>query len=199
MASSTCSGVFGPQGSPQWLVVLGSCSMGVLHLPRAGAASCAAENPRAARIGRTTPRWRQILHGWAKLVLASLAFRPFPGDWKCWTDVPQEDRNQRGQVWLAGPLRSQGAVPKGSWNWQNPTYEWRQILHGWAKLVLAFLGCGPFPGGWWYWVLLCRVVAPLEGRQASSVKAPAVVSFLQMLRPALWDGRQSQVQCVHAV
>ena len=111
-------------------VVLGSCSMGVLHLPRAGAASCAAENPRAARIGRTTPRWRQILHGW-------------------------------------------------------------------AKLVLTFLGCRPFPGGWWCWVLLCVGVAPPECRQARARKAPAVVGFLQMVRPALRDDRQPQIQHMH--
>ena len=58
-------------------------------------------------------------------------------------------------------------------------------MHSRAELVLAFLGCEPFPGGWWCWVLLCRGVAP------------AVVSFLQMVRPALQDGRQPQVRCPH--
>ena len=69
-------------------------------------------------------------------------------------------------------------------------------LHSQANLVLAFLVCRPFPGGWRYLVLLCRGVAPPGGRQGMAGKAPAVVSFLQMVRPALWDGRQSQVRCM---
>ena len=95
----------------------------------------------------------------------------------------------------AGPLRTQGALPQGSRDWWDHT-AMEVDLHGQAKLVLGFLGCGPFPGGWQCWVLLCGGVAPLEGRQARAGKAPAVVSFLQMVRPALQDGRQSQVQRV---
>ena len=67
-------------------------------------------------------------------------------------------------------------------------------MHGWAEVVLVFLGCSPFLGGWGCWVLLCRGVAPPGGRQTRAGKAPAVVSFLQMVRPALQDGSQSQVQ-----
>ena len=65
--------------------------------------------------------------------------------------------------------------------------EWRQMLHGQAELVLAF------PGDWRCWVLLHRGVVPPGGRQAREGKAPAVVGFLKMVRPSLWDGRQSQV------
>ena len=72
-------------------------------------------------------------------------------------------------------------------------------MHSWAELVLAFLGCGPFPGSWQCWVLLFRGVAPPEGRQARAGKAPVVVIFLQMVRPALRDGRQPQVRCAHGV
>ena len=72
-------------------------------------------------------------------------------------------------------------------------------LHSQAELVLAFLDCGPFPGGWRCWVLLCGGVAPPEGRQARAGKAPAVVGFLQMVRPALRDGRQPQVWHVRGV
>ena len=44
-------------------------------------------------------------------------------------------------------------------------------------------------------MLLRGVVAPPEGRQARAGKAPVVVSFLQMVRPALQDGRQPQIWC----
>ena len=71
------------------------------------------------------------------------------------------------------------------------------MLHGQTELVPGFLGCGPFPGGWQCWVLLCGGVAPPEGRQARAGKAPAVVGFLQMVRSANWDVRQPQVQHVH--
>ena len=44
--------------------------------------------------------------------------------------------------------------------------------------------------------MLCRGVAPPEGRQTKAGKALVVVGFLQIVRPALQDGRQSQIQCV---
>ena len=42
-------------------------------------------------------------------------------------------------------------------------------------------------------VLLRRGVAPPEGKQTRAGKAPVVVGFQQFLRPALLDGRQTQV------
>ena len=45
-------------------------------------------------------------------------------------------------------------------------------------------------------VLLCGGVALPEGKQARAGKAPAVVGFWKLLRPALLDGRQPQVWCV---
>ena len=65
-------------------------------------------------------------------------------------------------------------------------------FHSLAKLVLAFLGCRPFARGWQCWVLLCGGVASPEGKQARAGKAPAVVGFQHILRPALQDGRQPQ-------
>ena len=43
-------------------------------------------------------------------------------------------------------------------------------------------------------VLLCGSVAPPKGKQACAGRAPAVVGFRQLLRPALLDGRQPQVR-----
>ena len=42
-------------------------------------------------------------------------------------------------------------------------------------------------------------VAPPEGRQARERKAPTVVSFLKMVRPALWDGRPPQVRHANGI
>ena len=102
---------------------------------------------------------------------------------------------QHPQGWElpAGPLRTQGALPQGSRDWQDHT-TMEADLHGQAELVLACLGCGPFIRGWRCWVVLCGGVAPPERRQARAGKAPAVVGFLQMVRPALQDGRQPQVR-----
>jgi len=72
-----------------------------------------------------------------------------------------------------------------------------RFLHGCAKLALAVLGCRPFLGGWQCWVLLSGGVAPPEVRQARIGKAPIVVSFPQMVRPAFCDGRQPQVAHMH--
>ena len=47
-----CSGVTGLWGSSRGLAVLVSCSMGVQHPPRVGAASWAAENPRDSSPGQ---------------------------------------------------------------------------------------------------------------------------------------------------
>ena len=47
-----CSGVFGLWGSCRGLAVLGSCSTGVQHPPRAVAASWAAENSRGTSSGQ---------------------------------------------------------------------------------------------------------------------------------------------------
>ena len=47
-----CSGVFGLWGSSRRLAVLGSCSTGVLHPLRAGAASWATENLRGSSPGQ---------------------------------------------------------------------------------------------------------------------------------------------------
>ena len=72
-------------------------------------------------------------------------------------------------------------------------------MYGQEELPVSFLGCGTFPGGWWCWALLCRGVALPEGRQARAGKAPEVVRFLQVVRPALWYGRQPQVRPVHGL
>ena len=93
----------------------------------------------------------------------------------------------------AGLLEAQEAPP-----WGNPTQkklrELGRSIHSLAKLVLAFLGCRPFLGGWWCLVLLCGSVAPPKGKQACAGTAPAVVGFRQLLSPALLDGRQPQVR-----
>ena len=47
-----CASVLGPWGSSRWLVVLGSCSMGMLLPPRVGAANWASENPRGSSPGQ---------------------------------------------------------------------------------------------------------------------------------------------------
>ena len=67
-------------------------------------------------------------------------------------------------------------------------------MHGQAELALAFLGCRALPGGWRCWALLCRSVALSEGGQARVGKAPEVVGFPQVVRPALRDGRRPQVK-----
>ena len=72
-----------------------------------------------------------------------------------------------------------------------------QSCHSLVELVLAFLDCRPFPGGWQCLVLFHGGVAPPGGKQAISGKAPVVVGFLEFLRTAIWDGRQPQVQQVH--
>ena len=46
-------------------------------------------------------------------------------------------------------------------------------------------------------VLLCGGAVPPKGKQACAGRAPAVVGFRQLLRPALLDGRQPQVQGEH--
>ena len=38
----------------------------------------------------------------------------------------------------------------------------RRSFHGLAKLVLAFLNCRPFTGGWQCLVLLCEGIVPLN-------------------------------------
>ena len=80
-----CSGVTGLWGSSRGLVVLVSCSMGVQHPPRAGAASCAAENPRAlpqgSRDWQDHPTMEAVLHGQAELVLAFLGCGPVSRGW----------------------------------------------------------------------------------------------------------------------
>ena len=102
--------------------MLGSCSTGVQHPPRAGAAIWVTANPRGSSPGQ-----------------------------------PDSE----------GLSENVG-----------------RSFHGLAKLVLAFLGCRPFPGGWRCLVLLRRGVAPPKGKQARAGTAPAVVGFQQLLRPA---------------
>ena len=110
------------------------------------------------------------------------------------------------QSYVAGPLEH----PLGAWagsravgnrrgsspghpDSEKPVRELGRSIHSLAKLVLAFLGCRPFLGGWCCLVLLCGSVAPPKGKQACAGTAPVVVVFRQLLRPALLDGRQPQV------
>ena len=118
------------------------------------------------------------------------------GGWQCWSAVPWECSTPQGWEKPAEPLRTQGALPQGSRDWQDHT-TMKADLNSQAEPVLVFLGCRPFPRGWQCWMLLCGGVAPPEGRQARAGKASAVVGFLKMVRPALRDGRQPQVQSVH--
>ena len=90
-------------------------------------------------------------------------------------------------------METQEAPPRGSPTQKNHP-RIRQIYYGLARLVLAFLGCRPFLGGWWCLVLLCGSVAPPKGKQACAGTAPAVVGFRPLLSPALLDGRQPQVR-----
>lgn len=90
--------------------------------------------------------------------------------------------------------------PRGSSPWQ-PDLEGLsknvgRSFHSPAKLVLAFLGFRPFPGGWRCLVLLRQGVAPPKDKQATVGTAPAVGGFQQLLRPALLDGRWPQIHCV---
>ena len=48
-------------------------------------------------------------------------------------------------------------------------------------------------------MLLHRGEAPPEGGQAMARKAAVVVSFPQVVKPALQDGRQTQVRCTPGV
>ena len=62
------------------------------------------------------------------------------GCW-CWAAVPQECSTPRGLEWLAGPLRSQGALPQGSLDWQDhPTME--------ADFAWPDQACTTFSGLW---------------------------------------------------
>ena len=75
--SRACSGVFGLWGFCRGLVVLGSCSSGVQHSPRVGAAIWATENPRGSSPGQPNSEGLpedvgRSFHGLAKLVLAFL-------------------------------------------------------------------------------------------------------------------------------
>ena len=74
------SGVFRLWGSCRGLVVLGSCSSGVHHPSRAGAAIWVTENPRASSPGQPdseglSENVGRSFHGPAKLVIAFLGCR----------------------------------------------------------------------------------------------------------------------------
>ena len=82
-----CSGVTGLWDSSTGLAVLVSCSTGVQHPPRAGAASLATENqgtlPQGSRDWQDHMAMKADLYGQAELVLAFLGCGPFPGGWRC--------------------------------------------------------------------------------------------------------------------
>ena len=75
-----CSGVFRLLGSFRRLAVLGSCSSGVQHPPRAGAAIWITENSRGSSPGQPdseglSENVGRSFHGPAKLVVAFLGCR----------------------------------------------------------------------------------------------------------------------------
>ena len=75
-----CSGVFRLWGSCRGLVVLGSCSSGVQHPPRAGAAIWDTENPRGSSPGQPVSEGLsenvgRSFHSLAELVAAFLGCR----------------------------------------------------------------------------------------------------------------------------
>ena len=76
-------------GSCRRLAVLGRCSIGVQHPPSAGEASWATANPRGSSPGQPnleglSKNVGRSFHGPAKLVLAFLGYRPFPGAGGVW-------------------------------------------------------------------------------------------------------------------
>ena len=75
----------------------------------------------AARINRTALQWRQILQGEAKLALAFLGYRPFPGGWQCWVLLrrgvaPPEGQASQGRESPCGvQLPANGEASSPGW------------------------------------------------------------------------------------
>ena len=106
-----CSGVFGLWGSSRLLVVLGSCSTGVQHPPRAGAASWTAENLRFSSPGQLN--WEDRLMMEADVAQLCQACSSFSGLWGLLQGAGgagqlfhRSTSTPRGREQLAGPLRT---------------------------------------------------------------------------------------------
>ena len=132
------SGVFGLWGSCRVLVVLGSCSAGVQHPPRAASALWVTENWRSSSPGQPdsealSEKVGRSFHGPANLVLAFLSC----GESCSWADVLLERSTLQGLEQLAGPLWTHEALPQGSPSWKDcPRI--RQSFSQPGQLVLAF-------------------------------------------------------------
>ena len=190
-----CSGVFGLWGSCRGLAVLGSCSAGVQHPLRARVARWATANPKGSSLGQPNSEGLSenvgsTFHSTAKLLLSFLdcgsSFLGLVVLGHCSAGV-------RHPPW-AGVATWAAANPRGS----SPGQPNSEVLsenidrsfHGLAKLVLAFLGCRHFPGGWRCLVFLHGGIAPPKSKKARAGTAHAVVGFQKLLRPALPCGRK---------
>ena len=103
-------------------------------------------------------------------------------------------KHSQGWEQLAKPLRDRGALPQSSQNWQDcSTME--------ADFPWSAGDCSSISGlwdssSWGCWALLCRGVAPPEVGQEREGKTLVMLSFPQVVSPALWDGRHPQVRCM---
>ena len=114
-----CSGVFRLWGSCRGLAVLGSCSSGMQHPPRAGAAIWVTENPRGSSLWQPTSEGLsenvgRSFHSLAKLVVVFWAAGCPAESWQSFAAIPQECSSPRGLEQLAGPLKTQEALLQGS-------------------------------------------------------------------------------------
>ena len=114
-----CSGVTGLLGSSGGLVVLVSCSRGVQHPPRVGAASWAAENPRDSSPGQQglagSHAIEADLHSQAKLVLDFLGCGLFPRRWWCWVLLSRRQACQGRESPYSGQLPANGEASPPGW------------------------------------------------------------------------------------
>ena len=187
------SGVFRLWGSCRGLAVLGSCSSEVQHPLGAGEAIWVTENTRGSSLGQPNSEGLsenvgKSFHGLARLVVAFLGCGVSCQDLAVLCHCSTE-------VWLllrpgvasCAVVNPRGFSPGQADSTGKDCLRIRQIF-SWPG------GCRPFLRGWCLLVLLCGAVAPPKGNQSCVGTAPVVVGFRQLLRPALLDGRQAQVQ-----
>ena len=121
---------------------MGSYSSGVQHPLGAGAAIWVTENLRGSSLGQPNSEgWPENVgesfHSLAKLVAAFLGCSGSCRELSVLRSCSARVQPPRGLVLLAGPLKTQEALPQGS-----PTQKDRlRSFPSSTKLVAAFLGC----------------------------------------------------------
>ena len=139
-----CSVVFRLWGSCKGLAVLGSCSSGVQHPLRAVEAIWVSENPRGSSLGQPNSEgWPENVggsfHSLAKLVVAFWAAGGPAWSWQSFEAVLQECGSPQGLEQLAGPMKTQEALPQGSLT-QKDCPRIRQIFSRPGQACSSFSG-----------------------------------------------------------